>query len=664
MKILSGILIIGIYVLLYGDEQGDSSILQLDTLEITAKTTEKDVITIADKETEIGQYADVNKIIFMNPGVNRVPESGSQLLINCGSIYDNHFFLNEVPMFVPAHFSGHSFLDVSNILVPSLQSFKLVTSDIPGNYAGFSNGVILVEPGIFRVDRKLWRLRPQVLLTLGTYDAGLCVSTSLRKGKDQFQITANVPNSYLIAHKNSGDNSYIWWDLSYYDDHTEPLWYEDITVSGKSEFQKVKLEEHLWLALDAYSSAGPAGKSIIPWGAGTISLEDVNQLSKWKVTTGGSHQYSKQRKILGTVVSESRVERSNASFFGEVNTINIGSFLFNCNLRGEFLSWKGDSWTYRKYGTSSHESIRNSEVNLTAHTGMQNGTNNFSYGIDILGGGMVYEDVSLFVDPGVWGRFLLDSGYISLVGGIQTSWPDIRGLPNKIYRTRQIKSYMGSVALQKDFTRFHFLQKVYIQWKDHCPAFSINPEELHWDSNQATPLLTGGISGEWSVDLFSIITLRLLHDFSSSRRRYNDAFTTYEWSIPWSLRPLVQFRLLQNRLNLYLTGIFTEGLPYQDLDQQGSVVFYVNGKKRMPPYKRIDMKLQFSQPIDDHRFFTSFTAYLDIFNVFDMFDRFTQKNSHYWENIREYYWNEYMVKKPVYLERSGVSLGMRASFRL
>ncbi len=661
MKHLSKILIIGMCLLLYADEQSDSSILQLDKVDVFARAVTKEVITVAEREIEIGIHDDVNKIIFMNPGVNRVPEAGSQLLIAGGSIYDNLFLLNDVPMFIPAHFSGHSFMDVNNILVPALQQFSLIAMDIPGNYAGASNGIVKVDPGQFQFSKDQWIHRPQILLTLGTYDAGLCITTPFRNGNDLYQLTGNVPNAYLIRYRNVGDISFIWSDISYYDACASPLWYEDITFTGKSQIRNVVLKEHVWVALDAYSS--PLKDEIIPWGAGSISLEDAKKSKRWKITAGGSRQYVNRRRILGTIVTENHVNRSNVSLYGEINKISLGTFQFDCNFRGEYLDWNADSRIFRKKGAPSKDTFYRKEVSITVHAGMQSSRDKFIWGINLLGGGMVYDNYSLFIDPGIWSRVSLNKGYISAHGGINTSWPDIRGLPSLEYRSRQIKTYMGSIVFQKEFlSRMRFLLQGNIRWKDHCTALSENPEEFYWDPKQATSLLSLGISGEWSVDISRILAFRIINDFNRSDREKNGSFTTYEWEIPWSVRPMIQFKLFKNRMNAYLSGVFCEGLPYRELRLHSSGLRFEE-MKRVSWYRRIDIKLQFDQPVEDHRFFTGFTAYLDI-NIFDLFDRFRQTDDHNWENIRDYYWNEYMVKKPVYLERSTVNLGVRASFRL
>ena len=208
-SLLFFIIIIKLTSLLYASGKNDSSYHQLDPLQVKAKAIEGKVITITEIEADIGKHEDVNHLVYMNPGIQRVPETGSQLLVNGGSIYDNQYYLNNIPMFIPAHFSGHYIFDINSLLVPSLQNFNLILHTISGNFAGASNSVILVEPGIFTVNNKNPRHRPEVLLTLATYDAGICISTPFRKGKHHYQVTANFPNSFFIKFKNERDNSFI-----------------------------------------------------------------------------------------------------------------------------------------------------------------------------------------------------------------------------------------------------------------------------------------------------------------------------------------------------------------------------------------------------------------------------------------------------------------------
>lgn len=653
-----------IHSFVYSDESPDTALYRLDTLEVSAGRIEKNIISIVDKEEEIGIQDDINNVVFMNPGVNRVPESGSQLLVTGGSIYDNTFYINDIPMFVPAHFSGHPYMDVNNIHIPGLRDFQLITQDIAGQYYGASNCVIKIEPGIFRVNDERSINRTQALLTLGNYDAGLCVSVPFRNGKDLYQISGNVPNSYFIAYRNNKNPSYIWWDLSYYSANQNPLWYEDITLKGINSFGNAKLKEFVWLALDAYSSKYGEGKKVMPWGVASISLEDSSTHPRWKMTTGGSRQYVNQRRILGTIVTERGVERTNFLIYGERKKISIGSFLLNFDVQGQYLNWDGNAITYRKDDSTRQSFFSDEEVTITSHVGVRNSLRNFLYSIDLLGGGILNE-LSLFIDPGVYGRLLLDKGSINIHGGIQTSWPDIRGLPDREYRRKQIKTYMGSVAFKRELGKHSSVSlQSYIKWKDHCPALSDNPGEYRWDREEATPLFSRCVSGEMLIGFNEYISWQLFADLCRSERVVDGKFTLYEWDIPWSLRSILQLRAFKERFKCFLSGTFSEGLPYHELVLINSNPSFSNKMGRSPWYRRIDIKLQFHQPIEEHRFFTGFNLYLDLINIFAFFDRFRDWDDQLWENVREFYWNEHYIKKPVYLECATLSLGMRASFRL
>ncbi|MGD9201594.1 MAG: hypothetical protein PVI26_08540 [Chitinispirillia bacterium] len=658
---------------LFASESGENDLIYLDSLRVTDYIDIKNKIDIAKIETKIGYQDDLNSIVFMTPGVQRIPESGSQLLVNGGSVYDNKYYLNTVPMFVPAHFSGHLMFDINTLPIPTLNSYEFVTHRLPGNFSGASHSAILVEPGVFSHKNMQWH-RPQVLLTLGNYDAGFCLTQQFRGGKDQYQLAANIPNTYFMKYKNERNTSYMWWDISYYKDYKKPIWYQDFSFTGESEFKNIVLKNHIWVSLDAYSSSS-GKRSVIPWGAGTITLKKLHGQKPWEITIGGSKQYVEQQKILGIIAHKNIIERRNSSLLADLQKIVLGPFWVDLDIRGEYLFWKGDQKSYSKSDATTRNNFSREEVSMAAHVGIKRNIKKLKYGIDLLSGGMRCGDIlyegsskgtSLFMDPGLWCEAVFPEGSLSLHGGIQTSFPDIRGFPDKDQRLKQIKTYSGSLLYKKDiFKKLSLVVQSYLHWKDHCPAWSDNPYEFQFEPSLTSPLLSYGISGEFRIDFNDVLSTQLQYDFNQSKRRRNNTYDAiYEWNIPLSIKPLFQLGFLRNRLNIFFSGVISEGLPYHDLIMQPDATLqYDNKVRRMPWYKRIDTKLQYDQPIDEHRYLTSFIMYLDIINVLDALTVFKRRDDTRWENVREYYWNEYLIKKPVELETASIKFGVRASFK-
>ena len=634
-------------------------IQDLDTMKVTGNIDKTYTLEIEEIEIDRGYQADVNTLLSLNPGVQKIPEAGSQLLVNGGSIFDNVLYINNVPLFIPAHFSGHFQFDINALQIPAFRDVKLITHSISGNYAGASNCAILVEPGIYSSKNNLLPQRLQLLVTFSNYDAGVSLKKEFRRGKDRFQLTANFPNWYLMAYKNARNTSFIWWDISYYPERDNPLWYEDFTFTGESDFGNVTLREYLWLALDAYSLG------IKPWGVGSVTFENENCRNPWEVTAGGSRQYANFRNIVGHAVVENRVERENVSFFSEIKNIRLSAVMVDLSMRSEYLTWQGLHTTFQKNGNTVSSKLTQDEVQATVHAGLSHSRDQLSYGLDILGGGIVYTEPSLFVDPGVWGRLMLPSGSVAVQGGIQTSWPDIRGLPDSRLRLRQIKSYTGAMTFR--YARmFDFLFETYGRWKEKVPIWFESPYYYRWDPEHSSSLRSVGICGEFGYRFNPILSTRILFDLNRTERKRGETYTVYEWDIPWSVKPHVQLTLMDERLSIHLSGTFTEGLPYHDVVLLNDSLYYSALMRRVPWYRRVDLKLQFDQPVKDHRFFTKFSAFVDIINIFDYPQRFKfgRVRNRFWENVREYYWNEYMIKKPVNLEHSTIMAGMRASFRL
>ncbi len=654
---------------LYAEESTDTTEKSLEKMKIIAeKSKPQHTLAVSEIEMQFGVQEDVNHLIAKKAGILQVPETGSQLLINGGSPFDNQFFINQVPLFVPAHFSGHHMFDISSLILPTIQSVHLATHTVPGNYAGYSHAAIHVQPGFFaKAAKKYWR-RPEILLNLNNYDAVACIVKRFRKGKDLFQLSCNVPNTYYISHKEGRNHSYIWWDIPYFNDPQRPLWFQDVTFTGASDIGKLSLYEHAWLAIDAYSSGVGAENNIVPWGCGSISIKQKGADSPWQLTVGGSKQYQKVRKIYSKVVHKNRMDHSNLSLYGELKKVLLGDVELDFAMRAEAKQWKTSIKRITSGGIDETISDPQKEVHGTFHIGALHGKNQFVYGVDAIVGGFYNGKSQIFIDPGIWAKYHLDKGVVQWNGGIITSWPDIRGYPSESYRRHTIKTYTNSLLFRKEFTEHfsHSLQS-FIKWQDHCPRFSLDPYLYQWDPMSATPLMSMGISYECAYAITKNWQTAMAIDVNRVKRKEGKHYTRYEWEVPWAIRPTMQCKLLKNKLvTLFISGYFSEGIPYRDLVETNYQINFADNLRIMPWYKRIDCKFVFVQPIKEHRFFTSFQVIFDMMNVFDLFTRlkFESLEKRQWENEREYYWNYHMIKKPVYLERSSIKLGIRSSFKL
>jgi hypothetical protein len=178
------------------------------------------------------------------------------------------------------------------------------------------------------------------------------------------------------------------------------------------------------------------------------------------------------------------------------------------------------------------------------------------------------------------------------------------------------------------------------------------PGNLVWDQSLESPLLVEGISSSATISPLEHWTLTLFLDVNRGVRQYPGGQAGYEWNVPWSQKSILRYSVLSDRLQFFLIGFFSAGLPYREIIRTDSMPEYAKDFSREPLYRRVDLKMQVSEPVKDNRFLTRYDGYVEVTNIFD------------WPNVREYYWDYDMARLPIFLERFGISLGVRVGFRL
>jgi hypothetical protein len=141
-------------------------------------------LQVAAEQRISGLTDNINRILYLQPGVDRVPEAGSTILINGAGPYDNAYYVYGIPMFAPSHFTNHSFADRSGTIVSSLKSVGLATSNLSGRYPEATGGVVELQPEIYRPADTLLLRRPEFAVGVGSLDVDLQLSrpSRLRRG--------------------------------------------------------------------------------------------------------------------------------------------------------------------------------------------------------------------------------------------------------------------------------------------------------------------------------------------------------------------------------------------------------------------------------------------------------------------------------------------------
>ena len=85
----------------------DSVSANLDTMVVTDSRSVKNISTTFQQQ-RFGLSDDISKLLYLQPGVDRLPETGSAMLVRGCGLYDNLFTIAGVPMLNPVHFGLHS----------------------------------------------------------------------------------------------------------------------------------------------------------------------------------------------------------------------------------------------------------------------------------------------------------------------------------------------------------------------------------------------------------------------------------------------------------------------------------------------------------------------------------------------------------------------------
>jgi hypothetical protein len=626
------------------------SIPTLDTVTVHAESrVRRETFSPAVEEKITGLTDDINKVLVLKPGVDRIPEAGSSLLINGGSPYDNLFYVYDVPMFAPSHFSNHSYADRSGTMIASLNRVMLANDNIAGRFAGASNGVIEFRPEIYRpADPKLIK-RPELVVDFGTLDLDL-----------QLSFPHENDALYQFACSNAWAYNIRWYNMSSRLGTTteqaslgkgQPGQYGDLVFTGHNAFSHSEMQSLVWLAYDLYSGLALNASDFVPWGCGSARIENSAN-SLWKsMAIGGSRQQYFEGKRFGPAIPLKSVVRNAAAAVVELRQWRNDVHSVNFTMRAEGLDWNGACALQDSAGTL----LRNEsgdEGTMTISGSLRSVRRPVSAGFDILAGG-VAPGGPVLLDPGAWVEAAWAKISLGANAGSISSQPDIRGLPDPRYRASAIRTYSGSIlARSAPFPWISLYARGYVHWKDDCPKMSDTASHLFWDPNAATPLLSRGIESELKLAPCAWMNLEIVQNLGRSERLYGNIPKTYEWDLPWSTKGVLKILAFKGNMDFFLIGMFSEGLPYSKIAMAGDDPVYTGWNRRAIPYKRIDFQWQFRQPVNGHRYFSRYDVYFNIMNIFD------------WGNAREYYWDEQLKQHAILLEPFLLFFGARLGFRL
>jgi hypothetical protein len=641
----------------------------LEKLVVTErKVKDRLAVSISDEEQSLGMIEDVDKLLMFKKGIDLVPETGSYFLVHGNGIYDNCFIVNDISLFVPSHFAGHTFADRGAISMASLKEITCYVNNAAGTYPDFSGGVFCLRPSVFRTDAAARSKRPELLLNITDNAIELFVSSQTGKNKDAYQIGAAVENQYLMSRLISGTYQpyYKYCDAFPFG---QPDIFLNFNFVGQTTFNGLSLNEYAFYSIDRYRQSMYDSTIVRPWGIGSVSLENKTAASPWKLTVGGAGQYYLEGKKYGLVSPIKIIDRDNFTINGALGPWTYKDFVFNHDGRLECLDWKGTlrSFWNKKDNVSDTISLSTAqgrEYTASVSSECRSTYRSLTYSLKALTG-VFFPGHSFFIDPGLTAQ--LPAFGCTFIGnaGIQTLRPDIRGMPDANYRKQISKMYSTSFETQLDNALPGKASiEGYVNYKNRCPRLSFNPAFTAWDPAKESPLLNYGVNCTWWTNLFAKVSLTSVQNIGRSTRKEASGRLPYEWDLPWSNKSVLRLGDSASRFQCFITGIISAGLPYRELEVNNTDLEFSQQQKRMPVYKNINLQFKSVQTITGHPHLTRFEGFIEFQNLLNIFDGTTSSDPHwFWENTREYYWTDNLTKQPVLLEyflmKGGVRIGLK-----
>jgi hypothetical protein len=651
---------------------GDDSIKSLDTIMVHGRPTERAKVNLDKIEQVVGKSDELNNLLYLQPSVARVPEAGSQMLVQGDGAYDNAYYVDDIPVFLLSQFSGQVFIDRSVISLTTANDLRLETQGIAGRYAGASGSVLSLTPTIPIGKGPEGMPFPELGLQYGTLGSDFTFKLPLHKIGNYYQITVRPANFYAIRVQDIlyGAEPNIGLGI--------PSSFDNVQIHGVQKMSHCVVEEIALAGRDNYaaemqaSSLGVMGvkftvrEKSVPWGIFVASIKDTAPFSSWKLSVGGSRQEHFEGKLLGVYSPLVSVLRQNAAMCLESKPKLLQSSTSALSLRisADAAQWRGTIDVRREVtksittNTFFHSPVYHDSLSLTqngnsgncaAHVGyLKELRPDVSLEMDVAGG-MFLAGMNGFFDPGLSLRFHRNSFSVWGQTGIVSSQPDIRGLPTDSYAGRVIHTFRGDITASEKIASWLTLSlNCYVKLKDHVPLKSITALSPVWD--ESSNARGKAIGGTLTVDAKALERLRLWSSMFLSRSTINgrDGVRSSDWEIPWTLKTALSYSLIKNFMRLYAIGTYAAGLPYHDLIDNGGRLVWNPTIRRVPPYKSVDLKCEFSYIIPKSEWHVrEFGCYMLATNV-------TRE-----KNIREYYWDEYLQRLPVTLAYGTYFMGAR-----
>jgi len=532
-------------------------------------------------------------------------------------------------------------------MISALSNIDVNVDRVAGSMLDASGFILDAKPGIYQKSESKLKRRPEVSIDYSTLSQDFLLSLPVSKNNDNnFQIGYSKAETYsldFLKRATFSDQVFGKKDvaLTFYGLGI-PENFGNVTLTGTVNGKRARFDSFSWFAWDIWENYDSNETSFIPWGMTSVTISPNKCLSK--INLGGSRQYFATGKQIGhnsfinsTYLTNGTMQISADSLFKNVNT--------HFDLTTDYSQWHGSVDQKDTLGIDTNYSAKNNEFEMSTHGSVEKQFGPFSFGTDLLLTGLLYDTQSdMIFDFGAFTDLRLEHFQIGLNGGRITGRPDIRGLPDPLFRKEHLHTYLISMPVRLIFDpHFMFSVQPYYRKKDKEPM--MNPLLNTWDKASTTPLYAKGVDCEGEVKVSKWFSLNSTLNLSDAERKIDNKDSLYEWGIPWTVRNTAHLVFGDySQFHIYLNYVLSHGLPYYD--------FVTSSYNYLPKYDNLNIGIQYRSVILKNRYFTRYDTYVNFNNILDN------------GNIRDYYWDHLMNTRRVYLSPFNMEFGARFGFRL
>jgi hypothetical protein len=636
------------------------------TYEITVygrQTFTEEKVDVAEEEKRVGFSPFLSNVVQAKAEIRRVPEGPSMMLVRSGCPFDNVYVIAGVPMLAPFHFGGYPYADIDGVMVSALSSVKVTINDIAAKRLDASGCIVEAEPGKIAYDNDSAAKGFYLKGDFSMLGVDLLASYASKKNPDDYmQVGYSVSDDYQLKA-----------DSKFYPSVSQgnqgigiPLSYGNATLSGSKSVGPLHCAAFGWLAWDTYNLFKPteaagkeirdsllyfgrADKTFLPWGMGSVTFTADSSAPSF--TIGGAHQFfGTGRQIRSSVITtRSNLDNSEATF--DFDTVVRSPVTVKLAVRANHAEWNGFLQRQDNDGTDTVYRARGAETGMHLNASLSKRTGRVAAELNLLGSIIGYtRAVQPIGDAGASVTYDGDAWCAGIHFGTVTSRPDVRGLPDSLFRMQLNRTYEASLPFffrRGMVTRFGV--EPYVRYCTNAPQ--LDPVNRIWNPSGSTRVRAYGSDFDCRIVPVSWAELSAALNLADARRTSAAGSPlAYEWNLPWTIRVSLHLRSKSDRFHLYVDYIRSKGLPYYDLDEQAYAL--------LPLYRSFDLNFQIRNFIPMqyrtinplHLYIGKLDAYMTLKNVQDML---------HVSNVRDYYWDNNGNRRPVYLGFGRVDIGAR-----